>query len=130
MKRALLVFSLLPALSLSAPGSLHVRSFTVPGWLCDRYPTNSFDQCHQIDYSQYNEIGIVSVTTRKGYFVGHATPTLEPFNLIADKNPLNEAISNLLRSMKAHDPDIYVGARKTIYDIPPIRWDKEFEPLH
>lgn len=129
MRRTLIALSLLPALSLSAPGSLHVRSFTVPGWLCERYPTHSFDQCHQIDYSKYNEIGIVSVTTGKGHFTGTATPTLEPFNLITDKHPLDEAINNLLKNLKADDQDIYVGARKTIYDIPPIRWNKEFEPL-
>ena len=129
MKRTLLIFCLLPALSLSAPGSLHVRSFTVPGWLCESYPVRSFNQCFQIDYSRYEDIGVVSTTTRKGHFVGFATPTLEPFNLITDKNSINEAISNLLRVLKAHDPDIYVGARKTIYDIPPIRWDKDNEPL-
>ena len=130
MKRTLLIFSLLPALSLSAPGSLHVRSFTVPGWLCESYPVHSFNQCFQIDYSRYEDMGVVSVTTRKGHFVGVATPTMKPFNLITDDHPLDEAIKNLLRILIANDLDIYVGARKTIYDIPPIRWDKDNEPLH
>jgi hypothetical protein len=121
MKRALLVLGLLPSLSLAAPDSLYSKSFNVPDSFCETYPATA---CYSIDYSLYDQFGILTVTTRRGIFFGAAMQKIKPFDLYNDGAIImNRAIRELNKNVFNDDPSMRLVGRRHFFAPKTIRWD-------